>query len=109
MGVNAEGAGESMVAVFLRVSSTKEELLFCVISVRLSISVELYFFVCHSCFAVGHGCIVSVRQQRPVNEEKSPVGPWLLALFVFVVCGSGRSQFRPSHSTQLHLPQIKVM
>ncbi|CAF88539.1 unnamed protein product, partial [Tetraodon nigroviridis] len=26
--------------------------------------------------------------QRPVNEEKSPVGPWLLALFVFVVCGS---------------------
>lgn len=27
--------------------------------------------------------------QRPVNDEKSPVGPWLLALFVFVVCGSG--------------------
>lgn len=27
--------------------------------------------------------------QRPVNEDKSPVGPWLLALFVFVVCGSG--------------------
>ncbi|KAF4096185.1 hypothetical protein G5714_022154 [Onychostoma macrolepis] len=26
--------------------------------------------------------------QRVVNEEKSPVGPWLLALFVFVVCGS---------------------
>ncbi|XP_013926836.1 PREDICTED: stress-associated endoplasmic reticulum protein 1-like [Thamnophis sirtalis] len=21
-------------------------------------------------------------------EEKAPVGPWLLALFVFVVCGS---------------------
>lgn len=30
--------------------------------------------------------------QRPVNEEKSPVGPWLLALFVFVVCGSGEFQ-----------------
>lgn len=29
--------------------------------------------------------------QRPVNEDKSPVGPWLLALFVFVVCGSGES------------------
>ena len=27
--------------------------------------------------------------QRPVTDEKSPVGPWLLALFVFVVCGSG--------------------
>ncbi|XP_043435171.1 stress-associated endoplasmic reticulum protein 2 isoform X1 [Prionailurus bengalensis] len=26
---------------------------------------------------------------RP-QEEKYPVGPWLLALFVFVVCGSGR-------------------
>lgn len=26
--------------------------------------------------------------QRP-QEEKYPVGPWLLALFVFVVCGSG--------------------
>uniref|UniRef100_H3C8X0 Stress-associated endoplasmic reticulum protein n=1 Tax=Tetraodon nigroviridis TaxID=99883 RepID=H3C8X0_TETNG len=25
--------------------------------------------------------------QRP-QEEKYPVGPWLLALFVFVVCGS---------------------
>ncbi|XP_038862349.1 stress-associated endoplasmic reticulum protein 2 isoform X2 [Salvelinus namaycush] len=23
-----------------------------------------------------------------VDEEKYPVGPWLLALFVFVVCGS---------------------
>nr|XP_056719147.1 stress-associated endoplasmic reticulum protein 2-like [Euleptes europaea] len=22
------------------------------------------------------------------QEEKAPVGPWLLALFVFVVCGS---------------------
>jgi len=22
------------------------------------------------------------------NEEKLPVGPWMLALFVFVVCGS---------------------
>uniref|UniRef100_A0AAV2KIQ7 Uncharacterized protein n=1 Tax=Knipowitschia caucasica TaxID=637954 RepID=A0AAV2KIQ7_KNICA len=28
------------------------------------------------------------KTSRPVNEEKSPVGPWLLALFVFVVCGS---------------------
>uniref|UniRef100_A0A3Q3FDU9 Stress-associated endoplasmic reticulum protein n=2 Tax=Labrus bergylta TaxID=56723 RepID=A0A3Q3FDU9_9LABR len=31
------------------------------------------------------------KTSRPVNEEKSPVGPWLLALFVFVVCGSGES------------------
>uniref|UniRef100_A0AAY5E7V0 Stress-associated endoplasmic reticulum protein n=1 Tax=Electrophorus electricus TaxID=8005 RepID=A0AAY5E7V0_ELEEL len=28
------------------------------------------------------------KNTRVVNEEKSPVGPWLLALFVFVVCGS---------------------
>ncbi|CAB1328795.1 unnamed protein product [Coregonus sp. 'balchen'] len=28
---------------------------------------------------------------RP-QEEKYPVGPWLLALFVFVVCGSGKAQ-----------------
>ncbi|KAL4631425.1 stress-associated endoplasmic reticulum protein 1-like [Arapaima gigas] len=28
------------------------------------------------------------KTTRPVSEEKSPVGPWLLALFVFVVCGS---------------------
>nr|XP_036858032.1 stress-associated endoplasmic reticulum protein 2 isoform X2 [Manis javanica] len=27
---------------------------------------------------------------RP-QEEKYPVGPWLLALFVFVVCGSERN------------------
>lgn len=26
--------------------------------------------------------------QKPA-DEKTPVGPWLLALFVFVVCGSG--------------------
>uniref|UniRef100_A0A8K9XL93 Stress-associated endoplasmic reticulum protein n=1 Tax=Oncorhynchus mykiss TaxID=8022 RepID=A0A8K9XL93_ONCMY len=25
-----------------------------------------------------------------VNEERSLAGPWLLALFVFVVCGSGQ-------------------
>ncbi|KAJ1077291.1 hypothetical protein K5549_005461 [Capra hircus] len=30
----------------------------------------------------------STHFQRP-QEEKYPVGPWLLALFVFVVCGSG--------------------
>ncbi|XP_055215546.2 stress-associated endoplasmic reticulum protein 2 isoform X1 [Gorilla gorilla gorilla] len=28
---------------------------------------------------------------RP-QEEKYPVGPWLLALFVFVVCGSAWNQ-----------------
>ncbi|XP_034521104.1 stress-associated endoplasmic reticulum protein 2 isoform X4 [Ailuropoda melanoleuca] len=28
---------------------------------------------------------------RP-QEEKYPVGPWLLALFVFVVCGSDMIQ-----------------
>ncbi|XP_041926170.1 uncharacterized protein zgc:85858 isoform X1 [Alosa alosa] len=28
------------------------------------------------------------KRRRVVNEDKSPVGPWLLALFVFVVCGS---------------------
>ncbi|XP_023555982.1 stress-associated endoplasmic reticulum protein 2 isoform X1 [Octodon degus] len=28
---------------------------------------------------------------RP-QEEKYPVGPWLLALFVFVVCGSGNTK-----------------
>lgn len=31
---------------------------------------------------------VMLTFQRP-HEEKSPVGPWLLALFLFVVCGSG--------------------
>lgn len=28
-------------------------------------------------------------EQRGTQEEKAVVGPWLLALFVFVVCGSG--------------------
>lgn len=27
--------------------------------------------------------------QRTAPEEKASVGPWLLALFIFVVCGSG--------------------
>ena len=30
--------------------------------------------------------------QKPA-EEKYPVGPWLLALFIFVVCGSGKGIF----------------
>ncbi|XP_069615968.1 stress-associated endoplasmic reticulum protein 2 [Ranitomeya imitator] len=32
---------------------------------------------------------------RP-QEEKYPVGPWLLALFVFVVCGSGLGILSPT-------------
>uniref|UniRef100_A0A452H661 Stress-associated endoplasmic reticulum protein n=1 Tax=Gopherus agassizii TaxID=38772 RepID=A0A452H661_9SAUR len=45
---------------------------------------------------------------RP-QEEKYPVGPWLLALFVFVVCGSEHSirllqTLRPSASLQLPAP-----
>nr|XP_046185176.1 stress-associated endoplasmic reticulum protein 1 isoform X1 [Oncorhynchus gorbuscha] len=32
------------------------------------------------------------RQKRVVNEERSLAGPWLLALFVFVVCGSAMFQ-----------------
>ncbi|KAJ8404585.1 hypothetical protein AAFF_G00334480 [Aldrovandia affinis] len=31
---------------------------------------------------------------RP-QEEKYPVGPWLLALFVFVVCGSAAALSSP--------------
>ncbi|XP_068121328.1 stress-associated endoplasmic reticulum protein 2 isoform X5 [Hyperolius riggenbachi] len=31
---------------------------------------------------------------RP-QEEKYPVGPWLLALFVFVVCGSAPKKSQP--------------
>ena len=30
-----------------------------------------------------------IQFQKPA-EEKYPVGPWLLGLFVFVVCGSGK-------------------
>lgn len=33
-------------------------------------------------------------QQRGTQEEKGVVGPWLLALFVFVVCGSGEFTIR---------------
>ncbi|KYQ50405.1 hypothetical protein ALC60_10522 [Trachymyrmex zeteki] len=31
-----------------------------------------------------------ICQQTKSQEEGSPVGPWLLALFLFVVCGSGK-------------------
>nr|XP_033779382.1 stress-associated endoplasmic reticulum protein 2-like [Geotrypetes seraphini] len=30
----------------------------------------------------------SLHRAAAPPEEKAPVGPWLLALFVFVVCGS---------------------
>ncbi|NXX07315.1 SERP1 protein, partial [Larus smithsonianus] len=29
------------------------------------------------------------KTSRTAPEEKASVGPWLLALFIFVVCGSG--------------------
>nr|XP_031321883.1 stress-associated endoplasmic reticulum protein 2 isoform X3 [Camelus dromedarius] len=38
---------------------------------------------------------------RP-QEEKYPVGPWLLALFVFVVCGSGQVE-TTQRRTLLHV------
>ncbi|XP_056599567.1 stress-associated endoplasmic reticulum protein 1 [Triplophysa dalaica] len=30
----------------------------------------------------------NVKSTKPVSDEKVAVGPWLLALFIFVVCGS---------------------
>uniref|UniRef100_A0A8V0X466 Stress-associated endoplasmic reticulum protein n=1 Tax=Gallus gallus TaxID=9031 RepID=A0A8V0X466_CHICK len=33
------------------------------------------------------------KTSRTAPEEKASVGPWLLALFIFVVCGSGKSCF----------------
>uniref|UniRef100_A0A1Y9H2T2 Stress-associated endoplasmic reticulum protein 2 n=1 Tax=Anopheles dirus TaxID=7168 RepID=A0A1Y9H2T2_9DIPT len=30
----------------------------------------------------------NVPKSSKNNDEKYPVGPWLLALFIFVVCGS---------------------
>ncbi|KAL6064542.1 hypothetical protein STEG23_016387, partial [Scotinomys teguina] len=47
---------------------------------------------------------------RP-QEEKYPVGPWLLALFVFVVCGSAIFQIiqsiRMGDPNLLTLPSMK--
>ncbi|EPQ05885.1 Stress-associated endoplasmic reticulum protein 2 [Myotis brandtii] len=40
----------------------------------------------------------TVPFKRP-QEEKYPVGPWLLALFVFVVCGSDK----------MHCPEIPAV
>ncbi|XP_073650990.1 stress-associated endoplasmic reticulum protein 2 isoform X2 [Tursiops truncatus] len=41
---------------------------------------------------------------RP-QEEKYPVGPWLLALFVFVVCGSGHQLHQDKDSVHCSLPR----
>ncbi|KAK3096241.1 hypothetical protein FSP39_024863 [Pinctada imbricata] len=32
----------------------------------------------------------NVPKSLKPSEDKYPVGPWLLALFIFVVCGSGK-------------------
>ncbi|KPM03473.1 ribose-5-phosphate isomerase [Sarcoptes scabiei] len=34
----------------------------------------------------------NVPKSTAANEEKYPIGPWLLALFIFVVCGSALLQ-----------------
>ncbi|TEA25818.1 hypothetical protein DBR06_SOUSAS1210109, partial [Sousa chinensis] len=36
------------------------------------------------------------KTSRNAPEEKASVGPWLLALFIFVVCGSGPKGFEAS-------------
>ncbi|XP_053521407.1 stress-associated endoplasmic reticulum protein 2 [Artibeus jamaicensis] len=41
---------------------------------------------------------------RP-QEEKYPVGPWLLALFVFVVCGSGTLE-SPEEQAEETMPWV---
>lgn len=43
---------------------------------------------------------LSVRIQRP-QEEKYPVGPILLGLFIFVVCGSGKLKINKLRSNKL--------
>uniref|UniRef100_A0A4W6BQY5 Stress-associated endoplasmic reticulum protein n=1 Tax=Lates calcarifer TaxID=8187 RepID=A0A4W6BQY5_LATCA len=40
------------------------------------------------------------RSTRNMSEDKG-VGPWLLALFIFVVCGSGQSSSSSSSTTLL--------
>uniref|UniRef100_A0A8C1KEF3 Stress-associated endoplasmic reticulum protein n=1 Tax=Cyprinus carpio TaxID=7962 RepID=A0A8C1KEF3_CYPCA len=42
----------------------------------------------HSKNITQRGNVYCFGSDRNVSEEKYPVGPWLLALFVFVVCGS---------------------
>ncbi|KAF3842964.1 hypothetical protein F7725_001813 [Dissostichus mawsoni] len=42
---------------------------------------------------------------RP-QEEKYPVGPWLLALFVFVVCGSDHPEHPYGDVTQKKHPYL---
>uniref|UniRef100_A0A8C2L2J9 Stress-associated endoplasmic reticulum protein n=1 Tax=Cyprinus carpio TaxID=7962 RepID=A0A8C2L2J9_CYPCA len=42
----------------------------------------------HSKNITQRGNVAKTLVRPNVSEEKYPVGPWLLALFVFVVCGS---------------------
>ncbi|XP_067158315.1 stress-associated endoplasmic reticulum protein 1 [Apteryx mantelli] len=41
------------------------------------------------------------KTSRTAPEEKASVGPWLLALFIFVVCGSDHSEYQDGHVKQL--------
>ncbi|XDV30924.1 hypothetical protein PO909_033747 [Leuciscus waleckii] len=55
-------------------------------------SCSCIYYMCVMCKQIPQLCFVYETFQlslfqRP-QEEKYPVGPWLLALFVFVVCGS---------------------
>uniref|UniRef100_A0A673W2P6 Stress-associated endoplasmic reticulum protein n=1 Tax=Salmo trutta TaxID=8032 RepID=A0A673W2P6_SALTR len=51
------------------------------------------------------------KSTRNPGDDKVAVGPWLLALFIFVVCGSGfwlvfphdlARRYRPYHYAYLH-------
>ncbi|CAB1347198.1 unnamed protein product, partial [Coregonus sp. 'balchen'] len=49
------------------------------------------------------GCVGSIIRRKEVQrpqEEKYPVGPWLLALFVFVVCGSDHPEHQDGNVIQ---------
>uniref|UniRef100_A0A3Q2I1V4 Stress-associated endoplasmic reticulum protein n=1 Tax=Equus caballus TaxID=9796 RepID=A0A3Q2I1V4_HORSE len=43
------------------------------------------------------------KTSRNAPEEKASVGPWLLALFIFVVCGSDYSKYQDGHVKWLTL------
>lgn len=64
---------------------------------------------CHQHKQHRHVYIYSSFLQRGTPDEKAAVGPWLLALFVFVVCGSGQfSQLPVSFQLLFVLTYVKT-
>uniref|UniRef100_A0A8C5FHH8 Stress-associated endoplasmic reticulum protein n=1 Tax=Gadus morhua TaxID=8049 RepID=A0A8C5FHH8_GADMO len=65
--------------------------------------------ICGSTYGEAHVVLPCVSWPRGTQDEKVAVGPWLLALFIFVVCGSGEFFQTVGHILILQMSPLRSL